>query len=39
MTWARVAALRTTAQAQAQPNLAPSPTEKCRELVIKLIDP
>ncbi|EKG09412.1 Zinc finger CCHC-type protein [Macrophomina phaseolina MS6] len=38
MTWARVAALRTAATAQAQPNLAPSPTEKCRELVIKLTD-
>ncbi|EKG09471.1 Zinc finger CCHC-type protein [Macrophomina phaseolina MS6] len=39
MTWARVAALRPTATAQAQPNLTPSPTEKCRELVIKLTDP
>ncbi|EKG09078.1 Zinc finger CCHC-type protein [Macrophomina phaseolina MS6] len=38
MTWARMAALRTAATAQAQPNLAPGPTEKCRELVIKLTD-
>ncbi|EKG09001.1 Zinc finger CCHC-type protein [Macrophomina phaseolina MS6] len=38
-TWARVAALRTPATAQTQPNLTPSPTEKCRELVIKLTDP
>ncbi|EKG09140.1 hypothetical protein MPH_13862 [Macrophomina phaseolina MS6] len=39
MTWARVAAMRTTATAQTKPNVAPSPTEKCRELVIKLTDP